>query len=123
MSSPLAAWAFRAQPRRRYKSGHVPEQKAKELLARIEREGISTLEDGPHVETWDELALRRLTESSRMGLVELRCIAVDAQRLCHDLSIRQLLGVWKCDLITWLADVHRCSYGKLDTTGRKHEKA
>lgn len=134
MSSSLASWAFRAQPRRRYKSGHAAELGAREMLAKLESKGIRSLKDLrmrssgfekaqstdenlmkwlseqeilPNeekcqtvamqravgngsatllVETWDELALRQLAESaSRMGLGELRQMAVDAQIL-QDLS-------------------------------------
>eukprot|EP00435_Cladocopium_sp_Y103_P054453 s369_g17.t1 len=138
MSSSLAAWAFRAQPRRRYKSGRAAEFGAREMLVKLEAKGIRSLEDlrmrssgfeqaqpvddnlmkwlfeqeillneerwkrtvamqralgsaSLLVETWDELALRRLAESSRMGVGELRQIAVDAQIL-RDLSGYQSCG-------------------------------
>ncbi|CAL1170359.1 unnamed protein product [Cladocopium goreaui] len=140
MSSSLASWAFRAQPRRRYKSGRAAEFGAREMLAKLEAKGIRSLEDLrmrasgfeqaqsidenlmkwlseqdilPNeekcqtvamqravgngsatllVETSDELALRRLAESERrMGLGELRQIAVDAQIL-QNLSGYQSCG-------------------------------
>ena len=138
LSSPLAAWAFRAQPRRRYNAGYSTEHWAKELVCKMEARGIHSLEDlqrhlgnflechpgednlmmkyisehqmlAKHersfvmamklalenfspllVETWDELALHHLTESSKMGLTDLRRKALDAE-IVHDLA-----GYYQC---------------------------
>ncbi|CAJ1355828.1 unnamed protein product [Effrenium voratum] len=43
--TPLAAWAFRAQPRRGYRAGHSTEEWARELFRKLQKRNVATLED------------------------------------------------------------------------------